>query len=257
MDLTICYLYPTTMSTYGDRGNVVALAQRARWRGINVTVTEVDLHHHLDPSGIDLFFFGGGQDKEQMAVSEDLQGGKGEDLVGAIENGAALLSICGGYQLLGEYFRTSTGDDLPGLGVFKARTTGGPQRMIGDIVIEAAGLKPDGRPVRLVGFENHSGQTFLEPGCRPLGKVVVGSGNNGIDRTEGARYRNAFGCYLHGPLLPKNPILTDYLLQAALHHRYGEEAVLLPLESATEDRAREAVLQRIYKRGRVNSAIKH
>jgi lipid II isoglutaminyl synthase (glutamine-hydrolysing) len=257
LELTICQLYPSTMSTYGDRGNVIALAQRARWRGIEVTVTTADLHQPISCGSTDIFFFGGGQDKEQIAVSEDLRGKKGEQLVAAVADGAVLLSICGGYQLLGEYFHTSTGEDLPGLGVFQARTTGGPQRMIGDIVIEADGLGNRDGPVRLVGFENHSGQTFLESGCRPLGKVVVGSGNNGIDRTEGARYRNAFGCYLHGPLLPKNPVFTDYLLQTALLRRYGEETLLPPLESDIEDRAREAVVRRISKRGRVNSAIKH
>jgi CobQ-like glutamine amidotransferase family enzyme len=241
------------MNIYGDRGNVIALTQRARWRGIEVDVRAQSVGDRPRFDDVDVFFFGGGQDKEQVAVSRDLQGDAGRALLAAIEGGAALLSICGGYQLLGQYFKTGTGDCLPGISLFDAYTVAGNHRFIGDVVVEC----DFGEGTRtLVGFENHSGKTYLGSGCQPMGKSMVGCGNNGEDGLEGARYRSALGCYLHGSLLPKNPWLTDYLLLAGLRRRHGEGVELAPLDDALEVRAHDAVLERIRRRGRVNSAIK-
>lgn len=211
--LTIAWLYGTKMNIYGDRGNVLALAQRARWRGVTPDIREIGLGDPI-PTDVDVFFFGGGQDQEQVAVSRDLQGEKGERIREAVESGAALLSICGGYQLLGHEYRPHDGDPLPGIGLFDVESVAGPERFIGNVVIES-------RWGTLVGFENHSGLTFLGARAEPMGRVQVGRGNNGRDGTEGAIYKHAVGCYLHGALLPKNPRLTDWLVAAGLQRRYG------------------------------------
>jgi len=235
MKLKIGWLYGAKMNIYGDRGNVVALSQRARWRGIESEVVEIGLNQPL-PDDIDVFFFGGGQDQEQVAVSRDLQGEKGERLKQAVEEGAAVLSICGGYQLLGHEYRPHDAEPLPGIGLFDAVSTAGPERFIGNVVIESEWGQ-------LVGFENHSGLTHLGPSASPMGKVVVGRGNNGQDGMEGARYKHALGCYLHGALLPKNPALTDWLITAGLTRRYGDVA-LAPLDDAIEQRAQSAAISR-------------
>jgi len=224
MRLTIAWLYGTKMNIYGDRGNVMALARRATWRGIEPEVIEVGIGAPMPRA--DVFFFGGGQDQEQVAVSRDLQGDKGVSLLGQVADGAALLAICGGYQLLGHEYRPHDREALPGVGLFDMTSEAGPERFIGNVVI-------DSFLGELVGFENHSGLTHLGPGLEPLGKVRVGRGNNGRDGTEGAVWRNAVGCYMHGALLPKNPVLTDWLIAAGLRHRHGE-VVLAPLDDETE-----------------------
>jgi lipid II isoglutaminyl synthase (glutamine-hydrolysing) len=248
------------MNIYGDRGNVISIAQRARWRGIDVEVRELNVGERGDFSDVGVFFFGGGQDKEQVSVSEDLQGDTGKRLVEAVEEGAALLSICGGYQLLGEYFKTGTGEVLAGVSLFDAYTVAGDKRFIGDTVVECdpaawgGGSRATG-PRTLVGFENHSGKTYLRGGCVPLGKMVVGFGNNGEDGFEGAVYKGAVGSYLHGSLLPKNPWLTDHLIRVGLS-RSEAGWDLPPLDDAAEERAHQAVIERIRQRGRLQSAIK-
>lgn len=233
--VTIAWLYGAKMNIYGDRGNVLALAQRARWRGITAHVVEVGIDEPI-PADADIFFFGGGQDQEQVAVSRDLAGAKGESIRDAVENGAALLSVCGGYQLLGHEYRPHDAEPLPGIGLFDVTSTAGSERFIGNVVIDS----PWGS---LVGFENHSGLTFLGAGAQPLGMVRVGRGNNGKDGTEGVIYRNAIGCYLHGSLLPKNPRLADWLLEAGLRHRYGE-AELAPLDTTIEEAAHASAIER-------------
>jgi CobQ-like glutamine amidotransferase family enzyme len=259
--LVICHLYPASMNIYGDRGNVISLAQRARWRGIDVEVRELNVGERADFDDVGVFFFGGGQDKEQVAVSEDLQGETGRRLIDAVEGGAALLSICGGYQLLGEHFRTGTGEILAGISLFDAYTVAGDRRFIGDAIVECdpASWSADGPngsgPRTLVGFENHSGKTYLRAGCRPLGRAAVGFGNNGEDGFEGAVYRGAVGSYLHGSLLPKNPWLTDHLIRTGLARTHAD-VDLAPLDDAPEARAHEAVIERIRQRGRLQSAIK-
>jgi CobQ-like glutamine amidotransferase family enzyme len=240
--LRLAHLYAAYMNVYGDRGNVIALRQRAAWRGVELMVIPVEPGDAVDWASFDLAFFGGGQDSGQALIAQDLLERQGPGLRAAIEQGLVTLAICGGYQLLGHYFLTHTGERLPGLGVMDVHTVGGKQRLIGNIVIEAD--LGDG-PTRLVGFENHSGRTFHGPGVRPLGRVLVGHGDNGEDGVGGAVYRNSFGCYLHGSLLPKNPQLTDHLLGLALRRRYGPDAALTPLDAALELGAQRAMTERL------------
>ncbi|MEJ7900303.1 MAG: glutamine amidotransferase [Thermomicrobiales bacterium] len=235
--IVIAWLYGTKMNIYGDRGNVLALAQRARWRGIGTDVREIGLGEPI-PLDTDIFFFGGGQDQAQIAVSKDLAGAKGEAIRTAVEDGTALLSVCGGYQLLGHEYRPHDAEPLAGIGLFDVDSQAGPERFIGNVVIDS-----DWGP--LVGFENHSGLTFLGAGARPMGKVRVGRGNNGRDGTEGVVYKYAIGCYLHGSLLPKNPVLTDWLLEAALRRRYGDDT-LAPLASGIEEAAHASAVSRAF-----------
>jgi len=249
LQLVIGYLYPDSMNTYGDRGNIITLARRCQWRGMEADVREVRSGEPL-PKDLDLIFVGGGQDKEQKLVCDDFQRVKGEAIKEAVEEGVALLSICGGYQLLGHYFRTGDGGTLPGIGLFDAYTVAGPRRCIGDVIVES---EIGGQRRTLVGFENHSGQTFLGPGARPLGKVLFGFGNNGEDGFEGAVYKTAYGCYLHGSLLPKNPWFADHLIFLGLRHHYGEDVELPPLDDETENLAHEAVIERIRRRGKIKS----
>ncbi|MCA9864766.1 MAG: glutamine amidotransferase [Thermomicrobiales bacterium] len=235
MHLTIGWLYAASMNIYGDRGNVIALKRRAEWRGIPATVREINIGEPI-PGDIDCFFWGGGQDQEQAAVARDLQGAKGKDLAAAIEDGASLLAVCGGYQLLGHEYRPHAAEVLPGVGIIDAVSVAGPERFIGNVVI-------DSEWGTLVGFENHSGLTTLGPNLQPMGKVRVGRGNNGKDGTEGARYRNALGCYLHGALLPKNPVLTDWLIARGLERRHGP-IELAPINDGLEQQAHATAVER-------------
>lgn len=241
LELRIAHLYPDLLNLYGDRGNIAALVQRARWRAIAVEVTAVPLGAPLAPGAADLFFIGGGEDRQQVLAARDLQQGKGRALRQAVADGAVVLAVCGGYQLMGHYYRPAEGEDLPGIGLLDL-TTEHPgkrrPRLIGNIIIEWVPT-PSAPPTTLVGFENHGGRTTLGPAARPLGRVLAGSGNNGGDRTEGAVSGSAFGTYLHGPLLPKNPQFADYLLTLALRRRYGE-VTLAPLDDQIEARAHDA-----------------
>lgn len=237
MDLHINFLYPDLMNIYGDRGNIIAMQRRAEWRGIIVHVHTTSVREPLDIARDDFYFFGGGQDRQQIAVARDLQGAKGAQLRAAVEGGAALLSVCGGYELLQHYYRPHEGDELPGIGLFDAYSVAGHTRFIGNVVVETDFVG------ELVGFENHSGLTFLNPGCRPLGRSVVGYGNNGRDGQEGAIYKTAYGCWIHGSLLPKNPRFTDYLLRQALRRRHGD-VELAPLDDAMESAAHRTAVGR-------------
>lgn len=238
MKLQLAFLYATTMNIYGDRGNVLALERRCRWRGIDLTILPVGAGTAIEPGRFDLFFFGGGQDKEQIAVSADLQTTKGQILHDEIEAGAPILAVCGGYQLLGHYYQPADGPRLPGIGILDVISEAGTERAIGNVIVDSE-FGP------LVGFENHSGRTLLGPGVRPLGRVRVGRGNNGHDGTEGARYKQAIGCYLHGAFLPKNPAVADYLIGAALARKTGR-----PVLPALDDR-----LERLAHGGAVERAI--
>ena len=250
MRIRIAHLYPHQMNIYGDRGNILTLVQRCRWRGIEVEVEALDVGQAVDLRAYDIAFFGGGQDSNQALVADDFRQFQGPALRDAIEDGLVVLAICGGYQLMGHYFRTHTGEEMPGVGIFDAWTVAGKKRLIGNVVVEWEGA-PATAPARtLVGFENHSGRTYLGAGCRPLGHVRVGYGNNAEDRTEGAVYRNAHGCYLHGTLLPKNPHLADHLIGTALCRRYGPEAVLPPLDDRLEWAAHDAMVTRLSARAR-------
>lgn len=233
MEVRIAHLYPSLMNIYADRGNIITLSQRCQWRGIGVRVDGFGPGEVPEWHAYDFFYLGGGQDREQQLVAHDLAA-KGGGLIEAVEAGAALLAICGGYQLLGEYYRTALGDTMEGVGLFRAHTVAGNRRCIGNVVIES---ELEGAKLRLAGFENHSGKTFIAAGQRPLGRVVSGYGNNAQDGTEGIVYRGAIGTYMHGPLLPKNPALTDFLLRLALRRRHGEVA-LASLDDSLEDAAR-------------------
>ncbi len=228
------------MNLYGDRGNIVALARRCLWRGIRPEVEAVGLGDRVDLAGFDIFFMGGGQDKEQKLICEDFQGMKGSALSEAVRDGVAVLAICGGYQLLGRYYETGAGDRLPGIGLLDVETRAGKKRMIGNVV--AASTLDGGRQRTLVGFENHSGRTYLGPGAGPLAQVYLGYGNNGQDGGEGAVYRNVVGTYLHGSVLPKNPWLADWLIARALGRRYGQGTSLPPLDDRLERAAHRAAI---------------
>ncbi|MCR4424984.1 MAG: glutamine amidotransferase, partial [Firmicutes bacterium] len=220
LQLRVCHLYPDLMNTYGDRGDMLTIQRRCAWRGIEASIECVSLGAAPDLASYDVIFIGGGQDRQQKLIARDLLECKGESLRNAIRDGVVVLAVCGGYQLLGKYYRTQDGQQLPGLGVFDAWTEAGEGRFIGNVVIETSGLS--GTEVfTVVGFENHSGRTYLGEGIRPLGRVLLGRGNNGKDGFEGAVHSNAIGTYLHGPLLPKNPKLCDDLVHTALRRRYG------------------------------------
>lgn len=235
MELRIAYLYPEQLNIYGDRGNILTLYQRCQWRGIDVKILTLGLNEPIDPDMGDLYFMGGGQDSQQIQVCEDMQGVKGESLKQAAENGAVYLTICGGYQLLGHYYKPHAGDELRGLSLIDAYTVAGNTRYIGNVAIE----RPDG--TKVVGFENHSGRTYLGKDVTPLGKVIHGNGNNGEDGWEGVAQGNLYGTYLHGSLLPKNPELADELIAKALSRRYGT-VKLEPLGDTFEHRAHDRAL---------------
>ncbi|RJQ06126.1 MAG: glutamine amidotransferase [Bacillota bacterium] len=239
MRLAICHLYPDLMNLYGDRGNVITLTRRSEWRGIRADVSAVGLGEDVDFTAYDILFMGGGQDKEQKLICEDFQGLKGRALTQAVEDGIAFLAICGAYQLLGRYYETGCGERLPGIGLLDVETRAGKKRMIGNVVI--ASELGGGRPRTLVGFENHSGRTYLGARVRPLGRVCLGYGNNGEDGFEGAVYRNVVGTYLHGSVLPKNPWLADWLIARALERRYGPTS-LAPLDDGLERAAHDAAI---------------
>ncbi len=244
MMLRICHLYPDLLNLYGDRGNIMVLTTRARRRGIGVAVTEAGLGDRIDPDAADLFFIGGGEDRQQRIACGDLARLKRGPLADAVAKGAVVLGVCGGYQLLGRYYRPAEGDDLPGVGLLDLWTEHpgpGVRRLIGNLVIQ-----PEGGDPPLVGFENHGGRTHLGPGAKPLGRVIAGFGNNGDDGWEGAVSGPVYGTYLHGPLLPKNPAFADRLIREALTRRHpGIE--LEPLPDTFEARARAAILSRIAK----------
>ncbi|MCL4370673.1 MAG: glutamine amidotransferase [Chloroflexi bacterium] len=251
MRLVIGHVYPEWMNLYGDRGNIIVLAQRARWRGMDVEVRNIQLHDQIDGE-CDLFFIGGGQDREQLAICKDLEVNKGPALKELVGEGRVLLTVCGGYQLMGQYYRTGDGTVLPGISLMDAWTVAGDRRCIGDVIVESP-LSGDRRT--LVGFENHSGKTYLGPAAQPLGKVMFGNGNNGEDRFEGAVQGTVYGTYLHGSLLPKNPWLADHLITQALRRRYGDGAQLAPLDDAIEERAHQAIIARIRRRGKLRTGV--
>lgn len=229
--LRVAHLYPTLMNLYGDRGNIIALRRRCEARGIRLEVREVAIGDDWDPSEADLIFIGGGQDREQRRVHADLLA-RAERLRDYRDAGGVMLAVCGGYQLFGRSYRDAAGDVLEGAGVFEVRTVhpgGSFRRCVGNVVVLWEGET-------LVGFENHGGRTYLDETAAPLADVVAGFGNNGGDATEGCRVGNAFGTYLHGAVLPKNPRLADRLILLALERRYGD-GELAPLDDAWEARA--------------------
>ena len=241
MEIRICHLYPEVLNLYGDRGNILCMQRRLAWRGIESTVTLLPIGEKADLTQFDLFFIGGGQDFEQEVLLDDLRGGKAAEIRAAVEDGKTFLAICGGYQMLGNYYRTYTGEQCDFIGAVDLWTEGQPERMIGNFMFRCA---PESGGSTVVGFENHSGRTRLGAGVQPLGTVLAGNGNNGEDGTEGCRYKNVFGSYSHGPLLPKNPELADHILLTALRQRYPD-AALEELDDELERQAHDAMVKRL------------
>lgn len=257
MRLIIYHLYPDLLDLYGDRGNVLALSARCKWRGIEVEIRKVSLGDDINFSQADILFLGGGSDREQSLLVEDLSS-RTNELKDSIEDGLVILTICGGYQLLGRYYQTGEGKRIPGLGILDLYTIAGNKRLIGNVIaemddklkhaiqlnyLEAYGKAYQSDLSTLVGFENHSGKTYLGPGLSPLGKILRGFGNNGEDALEGVRYKNVFGTYLHGPLLPKNPQIADLMISLALRRR-GYESLLPLLDDMLEINAHRAIEKR-------------
>jgi hypothetical protein len=235
-DLRVCHLYPEHLNIYADRGNIAVLRARAQWRGIGFRVDGCGPGDELPAA--DLYYVGGGQDRDQLLIADDLRA-RTDGLRAAVDDGAWLLAVCGGYQMLGHYYRGHRGDEMRGTGLVDLVTEAGQTRMIGNITIDCE-LRP-GEPLTVVGFENHAGRTQLGDGLRPLGRVLRGHGNNGRDGGEGVHAGRIVGTYVHGPLLPKNPALADLLIAAALERRHGTVA-LEPLDDRLEHSAHEVAV---------------
>lgn len=254
--LTIGWLYPELMSTYGDRGNIITLQKRCEWRGIKTEIKRLDLRFKInDLEMCDLLFMGGAQDKQQKIVSDDLSSEKVKILKEMIEKGVPGLYICGAYQFLGKYYKEADGTVINGLGILDLYTENpgvNRPRLIGNIIVNlenaifswgADTISPLGW--KIVGFENHGGRTYLGKNINPLGKVIKGFGNNGKDQTEGAVYKNSIGSYLHGPILPKNPELADFLIKLALEKKCNSPINLSPLDDSLETKARNAIAKKL------------
>jgi CobQ-like glutamine amidotransferase family enzyme len=240
--IRVGHLYPDYLNIYADRGNIAVFARRAAWRGHELEVDAIGMDDAIVPGAHDLYYVGGGQDREQFLVAENLAA-KASPLIEAVQAGAALLAVCGGYQLLGRGYRGFHGEDMPGVALFPIETVAGDTRMIGDVLLETdLGA--------VAGFENHAGRTRLDPDAEPLGRVVAGFGNDGESGFEGCRVQRAIGTYLHGPLLPRNPQLADWLLAQALAHRSGgAPPELAPLRDELEAQARRVSAERAHARG--------
>lgn len=239
MELKIAHLYPDLLDLYSDRGNVIILQKRAEWRGLTATVEPITLGHEPELSDYDILVMGGGMDREQGIVARDLQTRK-DNLQRAIDSGTVVLGICGGYQLLGHFFETNGGQRLPGLGLLDIHTVGGQTRLVGNVVAE---MEIDGVKTPLIGYENHSGKTYLGQGVEPMMKIIKGFGNSGEDQWEGVRQGTVFGTYLHGPLLAKNPTLADYLITLALRRRDAGTQL-----ASLDDELEQRTVRKLYKR---------
>lgn len=244
-EINICHLYPDLLNLYGDRGNIIALKKRCEWRGIRVNVSDISLGDMFNAENYDIIFLGGGQDYEQEIIQEDLLTQKGNEIKNAVSNDRVILAICGGYQLLGNYYKTWDGKEIEFLGALDLWTIGGKKRMIGDFVFECDFLKSSGHDGLVVGFENHSGRTYLGKDVKPLGKIIKGNGNNGEDGFEGAVFNNVYCSYSHGSLLPKNPVLSDHLIFLALKQKYKDFVSLQCLDDEFENLAHNTMVKRI------------
>lgn len=242
MQLRICHLYPDLLNLYGDRGNLLTLQRRCEWRGIGCSIQPVSLGEPFVAADHDFVFLGGGQDYEQNLLHQDLLEQKGPAIRAAVEDGLVFLCICGGFQLMGRYYEEQDGHRIECLGALDLWTIGRPDRLIGDTIYKSEFLAGQGLDPMLVGFENHSGRTFLGPQVQPLAQVVKGGGNNGQDQTEGAIYKNVYCTYSHGSFLPKNPDMADYLIKTALKRRFPEIGDLSKLDNQLENNARGALM---------------
>jgi len=247
MKIRVGHLYPDYLNIYADRGNIAVLERRAGWRGHELEVRALTVGDDVVPGEHDLLYVGGGQDREQALIAQDVVV-KADGISAAVEAGVAVLAVCGGYQLLGRSYRDFHGADLPGAGLFPLDTVAGDRRMIGDVLLECE-LEP-GVTQTLAGFENHAGRTRLDSGVEALGRVIAGFGNDGESGFEGCRVGRAVGTYLHGPLLPRNPWFADWILEQALGHACGGEAPRLdPLPDELEAEAHAVSARRAETRG--------
>lgn len=240
MKLTIGHLYPDLLNLYGDRGNIQCLMKRCLWRGIEAETIAFELDDNIDFSNLDIVLLGGGSDREQMLVCEKLKEIQ-KDFKEYVEQGGVVIAICGGYQLLGNYYKTKEGI-IEGLSLVDMYTEQGENRLIDNIVLQSELFD-----MPIVGFENHGGRTFIGEN-KPLGKVLYGSGNDGKSGYEGVVYKNVIGTYLHGPLLPKNPQLADELILRALRKKYGENITLSALDDSQEKAANDYIFNRFVKK---------
>ena len=236
MIINIAHLYPDMLNLYGDRGNIIALTERMNARGIEVKTDAITMGKSFNSDDYDILFIGGGQDFEQDVLLDDLKKGKDAEINKVIQGGKVMLAICGGYQMLGKYYKTYDGKMLEYMGALDFYTEGKAERMIGNYAFKTK------EGIEVVGFENHSGRTYLGEGVEPLGTMIKGYGNNGEDGTEGVRFNNTFGTYSHGPILPKNPQLADLLISKALENKYGKTE-LTPLDDDLEEKARKQVFK--------------
>lgn len=236
MMIKIAHLYPDMLNLYGDRGNIIALTERMRARNIEVQTHQITMGKTFSADEYDILFVGGGQDFEQDVLLDDLKKGKDVEIKKAIEGGKVFLAICGGYQMLGKYYKTYDGKMLEYMGALDFYTEGKEERMIGNYAFKTK------EGIEVVGFENHSGRTYLGKNVEPLGRMIKGYGNNGEDGTEGVRYKNTFGTYSHGPILPKNAQFADLLISKALENKYGKTE-LAPLDDTLEIKAQQQVMK--------------
>lgn len=239
MKITIGHLYPDLLNLYGDRGNIACLMQRCLWRGIQAETIEYNTGDHIDFSGLDIVLLGGGSDREQAIVCKNLLDIQ-EEFREYVEDEGVVIAVCGGYQLLGTYYKTES-EMIKGLGLVDIYTEQGEGRLIDNIVLQSPLAQ-----MPVVGFENHGGRTFLN-GNQPFGKVLYGYGNDGESGYEGVIYKNVIGTYLHGPLLPKNPQICDYLITKALERKYGKGILLDPLDDTSEEAANQYIYKRFVK----------
>ena len=236
MIIRIAHLYPDMLNLYGDRGNIIALTERMKARNIDVVTDQITMGKSFNSDDYDILFVGGGQDFEQDVLLDEIKKGKDIEIKRAIENSKVFLAICGGYQMLGKYYKTYDGKMLEYMGALDFYTEGKEERMIGNYAFKTK------EGIEVVGFENHSGRTYLGKNVEPLGKMIKGYGNNGEDGTEGVRYKNTFGTYSHGPVLPKNSQLADLLIAKAVENKYGK-ADLAPLDDTLEIKAQQQVMK--------------
>lgn len=266
MKFSICHMYPDLLNLYGDRGNILALKKRCEWRGIGVEIHNVGIGQEFTPQNYDLIFLGGGQDFEQSLILDDLVNVKGDAIRDCVNNGKVFLCICGGYQMMGEYYLDQSGNKMKCLNAIPIHTIAGTKRLIGNVVCQkiehddsadsdesddsadSADSDESGESGEsdessvLVGFENHSGRTYLGEGVKPLAKVIKGYGNNSEDGFEGARFKNVYCTYMHGSFLPKNPKIADVLIKTALEQKYGHVIDLECLPDVFEKNARRHII---------------
>ncbi len=240
-ELKICYLYPDMLNLFSDGGNITCIKKRLEWRGMKADVTEISAGDKLNVNDYDLFFIGGGQDFENGIQISNYMGEKSSEIKKAVEDEKVFLAVDTGFELLGNYYKSSKGVQYDLTGALNIHTEAGKERLLGNYCFESEELGG----IKVVGFENHIGRTYLSEGVKPLGKVLKGNGNNGEDFTEGARYKNVFGTYAHGALLPKNPVLADYIISAALERKYGRKIELSPLDDTFELNANKYMVSRL------------